>query len=285
MLTFNDLPLVLVGLALALHLLGERRLAAKLGRPRGRAARRRAGFFYAGLAVILVALVGPIDSLAPQLFWVHMTQHVLLLNVAAPLIVLGAPWMSTWRPLPLGFRRGVARGVARSRWASPLRTIGRSLGRPAGAWLAFNVNLVVWHLPFAYDFTLRSAPIHVLEHVTFLLFGILLWAQLLESPPLRIRLSATARVYYMVGATVPGWILSLVLAFATTPLYPAYAELAHRPTGISALADQQIASGVMLGPGSLAATIFVFFSLYRWLGQPPEGRPSEPGQSARRQYA
>jgi putative membrane protein len=274
-----DLPLALVWVTLSLHLLGERRAVSLLVRPRGRKARWRAGSFYAGLAVIFIALATPIDSLSRKLFWVHMTQHVLLLGIAAPLIVLGAPWMSIWRPLPLGARRRIARSVARSRGWAPIRGLARLLARPLPAWIAFNVNLVFWHLPFAYDLTLRSTPVHVLEHISFLWFGILLWAQVLDSPPLRIRLTAPRRVYYIVAATAVAWLLSLVLAFAPSPLYPAYAHLAHRPGGISALADQQIAAGVMLGPGSLAATLYVFVGLFRWLGQ------DEEHEARRRQYA
>ncbi len=259
-------PLALVWAAFALHLAGERRAAVLRGRPRDRRAKWRTASFYAGLATIFVALASPIESLSQKLFWVHMTQHVLLLTVAAPLIVLGAPWMSIWRPLPLGLRRRVARTVARSPWLRPLRVAGGALGHPTGAWLAFSINLVLWHIPWAYDLTLHHVAVHALEHTTFLLFGILLWAQVLDSPPLRSRLRPDQRVYYIVGSAVIGWLLSLVLAFAPTPLYPAYAHLSHRPGGISALTDQQLAGGVMLGPGSLTMTIFVFVGLYRWLG-------------------
>ncbi len=274
------LPLTLVFVAFALHVLGERRAALVLRRPRGAEARWRAASFYAGLAVIVVALASPIDSLSIKLFWVHMLQHVLLLALAAPLIVLGAPWMSIWRPLPLGLRRKLARGVARAPACAPLRSAARLLSRPLPAWIAFNVNLIFWHLPFAYDLTLRSSALHALEHLSFIFFGILLWAQVLHSPPLRIRLSAPHRVYYIVASTAVGWALSLVLAFAAHPLYPAYAHIANRPEGISALTDQQLAAGMMLGPGSLAATIYVFFGLFRWLGEPNEPIPAE-----RRQYA
>jgi cytochrome c oxidase assembly factor CtaG len=251
-------------------------------RPRARRARWRAASFYAGLATIVVALEGPIDSYAAKLFWVHMVQHVLLLTVAAPLIVLGAPWMSMWRPLPLSFRRGAAGAVARDRWAAPLRALGRWLGRPLGAWLAFNVNLVLWHIPVMYDLTLRHLAIHALEHTTFLLFGVLLWCQVMDSPPLRSRLRADTRVYYMLASGVVSWILSLVLAFAPSPLYPVYAHIANRPGGISALADQQIAGGVMLGPGSVSLTLFVFIGLYRWLGSEGDGndRPRLQRRSA-----
>jgi putative membrane protein len=270
-----DLPLALIWVSLALHLLGEHRATIKLARRRSAAARWRAAAFYAGLLTIFLALATPIDSLARKLFWVHMTQHVLLLGVAAPLIVLGAPWNSIWRPLPLSWRRRVARSLARSPRCAPLRAFARVLGRPGPAWVLFNVNLVFWHVPAAYDLTLRSPAAHALEHLLFVGSGVLLWSQALRSPPLRVRLSWVGRVYYMVAATAVGWLLSLVLAFAPSALYPAYAQLAHRPGGISELTDQHIAAGVMLGPGSLAVTLFVFVGLYRWLGQDEE-RPATP---------
>ncbi len=261
-----DLPLALLSLVGCLHVLGEHRAVRLLGRPRSRRERWRAASFYAGLLVILAALASPIDTLAEKLFWVHMTQHVLLLTVAAPLIVLGAPWSSIWRPLPLGFRRTVAKAISRSSWCRPLRALGHLLARPIPAWIAFNVNLVAWHVPAAYDLAVRNRAVHDLEHVSFLLFGVLLWAQVIDSPPLRARLSAIHRVYYVVASAIVGWIIALVLIFSSSPLYPAYAHLAHRPGGISALTDQQLAGGVMLVPGSLAMTIFVFVQLYAWIG-------------------
>jgi putative membrane protein len=277
------LPLALVWAAFTLHLAGERRVAVVRRRPRDRQARWRACSFYAGLLTIVIALASPIDSLAQKLFWVHMIQHVLLLTIAAPLIVLGAPWMSIWRPLPLDVRRRMARTVAWSPWLAPVRAAGRALGRPLGAWLAFSIDLVLWHIPAAYDLTLNHVWVHAFEHITFLLFGMLLWAQVLDSPPLRPHLRPDQRVYYIISAAVVGWLLSLVLAFAPRPLYPVYAHIANRPGGISALVDQQLAAGVMLGPGSLTMTVFVFFGLYRWLESPDDD--AQAGSELRRRSA
>jgi cytochrome c oxidase assembly factor CtaG len=268
LLSLDRLPLLLVCVTLLLHVLGERGVSRRLGRPRGPTARWRAASFYAALTVIVVSLEGPVDAYAPRLLWVHMLQHVLLLAVAAPLIALAAPWLSIWRPLPLAFRRSLAKTIARSVWLAPVRRLGRLLGRPWPALIACSANLALWHWPGAYDLTLRVSVVHVLEHVTFVVFGVLLWVQVFSSPPLRLRLALSTRVYYVLAYDVVCWLLSLVLAFASHPLYPAYAHLAHRPGGISALADQQIAAGVMLGLGSLAATLYVFIGLYRWLGQP-----------------
>ena len=104
----------------------------------------RTAAFVAGLVTIVVALDSPIDRYAEQLFWVHMLQHILLLTVAPPLILLGRPWPRMWRGLPLGLaneRR--AQAIARGALASPLR----ALARPLPAWVLFNVTLIAWHIP------------------------------------------------------------------------------------------------------------------------------------------
>ena len=151
--------------------------------------RLRSAAFYGGLLSIVVALDTPLDELADTLFPAHMTQHLLLLMVAPPLIVLSAPWMRLWRPLPLGFRRTVAKSVARGRWAAPLRALGRLLARPLPAWIAFNGVLVAWHVPVLYDATLSNEAMHDLEHATFLVAGVLFWMQVIDSPPVRAHLA------------------------------------------------------------------------------------------------
>jgi len=261
------LPTALTLVAFGLHLLGERRAVVLTGRPRDRRARTRALTFYAGLLTILIALQSPLDGLAEQLFWAHMIQHLLLLTVAAPLIVLGHPWMSIWRPLPLRLRRTLARTVLRSRYLEPMRALCRLLTRPAGAWIAFNLNLLLWHVPGPYDLTLRSIDVHVLEHSTFLLFGILFWAQVIDAAPASSALPYTQRIGYVAGAIVVNIGLSMYLAFAQHPLYSPYAMLAHRPGGISARADQQIGAGTMWAAGDLPFAIAIAVLVQRWLAQ------------------
>lgn len=280
------LPLGLTWAAFGLHLLGERRAVVITGRLRDRSAHARALMFYAGLLTILVALASPIETLATQLLWAHMIEHLLLLLVAAPLIVLSAPWMSLWRPLPLGPRRAVAKIVVRSPYLAPIRAIARALGRPLGAWLAFCINLVFWHLPVMYDLTLRNTSAHVLEHITFLLFGIVFWAQVIPSPPLRTSLSYQGRIAYVAAAIIPNVGVSMFLAFSRAPLYAPYAGLGHRPGGISALADQQIAAGIMWSAGDLPFGIAIAWLVHRWLlehelttsrlGAPAEGAGQDP---------
>jgi putative membrane protein len=261
------LPTVLTVAVFVLHVLGERRAAVITGRPRSRRDRTRALVFYAGLLTVLVALQSPLDSLADTLFWVHMIQHLLLLVVAAPLIVLGQPWMSIWRPLPLGLRRAVAGTLAHAHWLAPLRAAFRGIATPVGAWLAFNLGLVLWHTPGLYDLTLRNIDIHVLEHTTFLAFGILFWAQVTALAPARPRMTIPQRIGYVAGATVCNIGLSMYLAFAQHPLYSPYAMLAHRPGGISALSDQQLGAGFMWTAGDLPFAIAIAALAHRWWGE------------------
>ena len=236
--------------------------------PSGRR-RRRDGLeqglaFYGALATILFAL-GSLDHLADSLFVVHMTQHLLLMLVAAPLIALAAPWHALWRPFPLRIRRAIARGVARSRPAAPLRRIAHWLALPIPAWIAFNGDVGLWHVPWMYDLTLRNAAVHYVEHLSFVAFGVLFWAQTFDSPPLRAKLGYFGRAVYAATGAGAAWVLAVVLALAPTALYAGYASLQTRPGGLSGLTDQELAAGVMWGPGSITYAIVVFWALYRWL--------------------
>jgi putative membrane protein len=261
-------PFFLVLTAAVFYRLGGRRQGP--GHRETTERRWRSAAFYSGLLTIVVALDTPLDPLSDKLFVAHMAQHVLLLMVAPPLIVLSAPWLQLWRPLPLGFRRTVAKSIARDRWTAPLRALGRTLSKPLPAWIAFTGVLACWHLPVLYDATLSSQVVHDLEHATFLIGGVLFWLQVIDSPPVHARLRDGQRAVYLTAALLASWVLAIVLAFASAPLYGAYSQLAHRPGGLSALADQQFAAGVMWVPGSIPFTIAIIWAFYRWLEPMPD---------------
>jgi putative membrane protein len=264
----DDLPGLLAVLAAVLYVLGLRRpVRGSAGSREQRVALLRATSFIASLAIVVVALSIPFVEAADQLLWAHMAQHVLLVVVAPPLFVLGAPWMPLWLGLPLRVRRPLARALVRSRPARPLRAATSAITTPVGAFVLFNVDLLLWHVPAFYDFTLRNQAAHDLEHALFLLTGILFWAQLLPSWPLHRRLDFGGRLVYTLGASVASWLLAVVLAFYPTPLYSAYAALSSRPGGISALGDQRLAAGVMWVPGSIPFALAILFDVYHLLGQ------------------
>jgi len=195
----------------------------------------------------------------------HMLQHVVLIAIVPPLVVLAAPWLTVWRAAPLEARRSLAHGVLRL--PACIRGGLRGLVSPVVAFLLITVDLAVWHVPALYDLTLGNAAVHDVEHASFLVLGILFWIPILDSPPLHPRLGQLQRAVYAGAGLVTGWLLALVLAFASAPLYPAYAALPHRLGGLSTLADQQLAAGVMLGIGSIPLTIALFVFLYRWLDE------------------
>jgi putative membrane protein len=293
------LPFLYALAAALLYARGIRRHARIVAPPRRRGLRWRALAFWAAIATLVLALDSPIDEQADKLFWVHMVQHVLLMMVAAPLLVLAAPWIPIWKGLPLSLRRSLGAAYLRSPGWKAVRAAGRRVVAPLPIWILFNLDLCVWHVPALYGLTLRSQTVHDLEHLSFLVLAALFWAQVIDSPPLRSRLDQPRRIAYVtLGATVC-WLLAVVLAFAPSPLYSAYGGLSARPGGLSALADQQVAAGIMWGPGSIPYALFVFVALYCWLAPEREGatarltprprspvrRPSggaSPGDGARR---
>jgi cytochrome c oxidase assembly factor CtaG len=254
-------PLVVCFVAASLYALG--------GRGRRRVWREVA--FYSGVLSVFLVLEPPFDGWADTSFALHMTQHVVLLTVSAPLLVLGRPWPRLWLPFPLRARRAVGRTLAGS---AGFRLFGRTASRPAVAFVAMTAALAVWHVPALYDAAVRNEGVHILEHVCFLGTALLYWGVLLGAPPVRARIDHLHRAGWFFAALIPSWILAIVLAYATTPLYSAYASLPHRPGGLTAMADQQLAAGVMWVPGSIAYLVAGIVAFYRWLGPAPE--PAEP---------
>jgi putative membrane protein len=253
-----------LGAALLYWLGGRRRQ-----QPAGQAWRTAA--FVAGLLAILVALDSPIDSLADELFWVHMVQHVLLIGVATPLLALARPWNRMWRGFPLAYRRDVAGAIAGPRWHW-LREVASFCGGAVVSWLLFNVTFCAWHLPVLYEAALRLEFVHAFEHLTFFATALLFWTRVVYSPPWRSRLTEMGKLAYLGSTMVVGWVLAIVLAVAGSPIYSFYADEAGRPGHISAFTDQQLAAGVMWVPGSIAYSVAIIAIAYRWLE--PGGSPS-----------
>jgi putative membrane protein len=247
------LPLAVCLLAGTLYALGGR------GRPR----RRREAAFYGGLLSVLLVLVPPFDGWADSSFALHMTQHVVLMTVAPPLLVLGRPWPRLWLAFPLRARRAAGRALAGS---PAFRLAGRTLRRPSVSLALMSGSLALWHVPVLYDAAVAREWIHVLEHVSFVATSLVWWGSMLETPPVRARIDHLRRAMWFAAALLPSWTLAVVLGFASTPLYAAYAALPHRAGGLSALADQQLAAGVMWVPGSLAYTVAAGLAFYHWLG-------------------
>jgi putative membrane protein len=189
----------------------------------------RALLFAGGILTIVVALVSPLDSLGDQLMVMHMVQHMLLIDIAPILLILG---------LTKVLLRPVTRRV---------RTVERRAGffaHPAFAVIFYAALLWLWHVPALYDQAQGNGLIHALEHLCFFAAGSLYWWHVLSPIRSRMRLAGLGPVAYMTGGKLLVGILGIVLAFAPHVIYPFYAHQPHY-WGLTPLEDQMMAGLVM----------------------------------------
>jgi putative membrane protein len=201
----------------------------------------RAASFLLGLFLIWVALGSPLAALDEELLTVHMVQHLLLMTIAPPLILVGAPVMPLLHGLPRQFVQAVVGPLFR--WP-PVQRVGRVLSQPAFCWLAAAAALVGWHVPAAFTLGLQSEEWHVVEHACFLGAGFLFWWPVVQPWPSVPTWPRWSILLYLFLATLPCDILSAFLAFCDRVVYTAYLS-APRQFGISALEDQQCAGALM----------------------------------------
>lgn len=239
-------PPVLIGLAFGawLYARGLRALWRRAGHGRV-VSPWRAVAYCAGLLSLFIALVSPVDAIGGALFSMHMTQHLLLMMVAAPLIVLGDPVTVTLWALPMRWRRRIGLGWRRARW---LRAVWGALTLAPVAWALHVVTLWLWHAPGFYEMALQSEPIHEFEHATFFVTALLFW-WLLFAPHGR-GLSIGAKVAYLFAAMLQGTILGAVITFARHPWYWSYFGTTQA-WGLTPLEDQQLAGLIMWIPAGL----------------------------------
>ncbi len=189
----------------------------------------RAGSFLAGLLSIWTAVASPLAALDEQLLTIHMAQHLLLMTIAPPLILLGAPVMPLLRGLP---RNVVKRTVSRVCHWRPFETIREIFGQPVVCWLAATAALVVWHIPAVFTPALRSEPLHMFEHASFLVSGLLFWWPVIQPWPARPHSSGWTMLLYLFLATLPCDVLSAFLVFSEKVAYPVYFLTAGKLRGV-----------------------------------------------------
>jgi putative membrane protein len=195
----------------------------------------RIALFAAGLGVSVFAVVGPLDRIADdRLLTAHMGQHVLIGDLGPALMItaLRGPLLVFFLPA------AILAPLARS---ARVRAVLGTLLRPRVAFSLWAANLAIWHIPYLYDLALEHERLHEFEHLCWTFCGILVWT-LLVDPGSHRRLSIGGRVALAAAMFAAGQILTDVLVFTYTPLYPAY----HGAYGLSAVTDQQLAGIVMM---------------------------------------
>jgi cytochrome c oxidase assembly factor CtaG len=206
-------------------------------------------YFFAGLMAIFIALLSPLDTLANLLFVMHMIQHILLIMVAPPLLLLGLP-------APL------------ARWLvleTKLRGVLAWLTNPVIAYMLVHGNLLIWHIPTLYEATLRNDFIHDLEHALFFYTALFSWWRIIDPtdgwfphwrwPP--------ARWVFLLIAAPPSYVLGSILWGSSAVFYPFYTEV-PRLWSLSALADQRYGGMLMWSQGwmYIMLSMIVFFIWY-----------------------
>lgn len=230
---------VTVAYALRVRTLAER------GRP---VAGRRQAFFYGGMAIVLLALVTPVNTLGEsRLFYMHMAQHLLLGDLAPLAVVLG-----------------LTGPVLRPVLALPLVGRLRVLAHPLVALPLWVVNLYLWHLPGLYQAALVHAPVHALQHGLFFAAGALVWAAVIEPLPGPAWFGTGPKAAYVIAVRTAGAVLASIFIWSGVAFYERYAP-GERLEGITPLGDQTIGGLLMFIEGSVV-TLLVFGWLFlRWV--------------------
>jgi putative membrane protein len=247
--TFDPGPILAVAVAGTIYVARWRRVRREDG-PRGAGGWRLVSFL-SGLALILVALVSPVDKLGEQLFFMHMTQHIVLLDLAPILCILG---------LTRVLLRPATRRIHR------IEQRAGFLAHPIFAVLLYAATIWAWHVPALYDAALRHPLVHVLEHLTFLSVGVLFWWHLLSPIRSRYRLAGLKAVGYVAATKLLVGALGMAITFSPDLLYDWYARFGPI-WGMLPLAGQQAGGALMTVEQETVLGIVLITLFVRALGE------------------
>lgn len=236
------LPPLLAGcLYLILYFRRARTLGSE-GRP---VERWRRVSFASGVALLVSVQIPPLDTLADELLFVHMTQHIIIGDICSLLVVLG-------------LTGPVLAPLLRVRVTRPLR----ALSGPVAAFVAWGVDLFAWHVPAAYQAAIRIDLLHAAEHACLFWFGALLWLALIGPLPKPAWFRGWTQLAYVFAVRILGMILGNIFIWAPTVLYPIYAA-SDAARGLSALTDQKLAGGIMMIEQMILQPVILGLIFYR----------------------
>jgi putative membrane protein len=200
----------------------------------------RAGSFGLGLLFIWIATASPLAELDHELLTAHMVQHLLLMTLAPPLILIGIPR----EPLAHALSQRFLQAGARLLRSKPMQQLASVVMHPVLCWLAAAGTLVVWHIPSVFMLSLRSQMWHGAEQASFLATGLLFWSPVVRPWQNALKWPESSILLYLFLATLPCDILSGFLVFCDRVVYPVFLS-SPRSFGLSALEDQQRAGALM----------------------------------------
>ena len=214
--------------------------------------------FAGGWLALFVALVSPLHAWGSVLFSAHMTQHEVLMLVAAPLLVLGRPLVVFLWAFPVEWSRRIGNigkiGAVSRAW--------HWLTIPLVAWAVHAVALWTWHVPVLFDAVLHSEWVHTLQHLSFLISALLFWWALIHGP--RGAMGYGAAVLYLFTTSIHSGVLGALLTIAGSVWYPSYIGLTNS-WGLTPLEDQQLGGLIMWIPAGLVYVIAGLALFAGWL--------------------
>jgi putative membrane protein len=257
--TFEPVTIALMTVSAALYAIGVRGAARHAGATPA-FQWWQIGAFTAAMLSLAAALLSPLDGLSDVLFSAHMTQHEILMLVAAPLLVIGQPLLAFLWAIPATRRRAAAApfrapAIARS-W--------RLLTAPMMVFVLHGIALWIWHLPVLFEAALASERIHALQHLSFLLTAALFWWGMIHGRYGRAGYGAA--VAYVFLTSLHSTILGALLTVAPSAWYESY-RMTAAANHLDAVADQQLAGLIMWIPSGVVFIIVGLALFAAWLGE------------------
>lgn len=257
---WNWNPLILAGIFLAgaLYGFGLRGLWKSASPGRG-VTRLQAISFYAGMFIIFLAEISPIDAMSGGLFSAHMVQHQLFVMLAAPLVVIGlTPAAVAWA-VPRNWRAGLGRW-----WHSQsfLQAFWQMLSTPWLIWLLHAAAVALWHIPYFYQLAVVNDFVHFLEHTSFLVSALLFWWVVIGIG-FHGRLNYGLGMLYVFTMAMFQGVIGALITFSRHPWYPIYTDRVE-VWGLTLLEDQQLAGAIMWVPGNFVYLLAFVWLMYQW---------------------
>jgi putative membrane protein len=228
--------------------------------------RMRALYFFAGVLLLALDLMSPLDRLADEyLFSAHIAQHFVLALIVPPLLLFGLPKRLT----EMALRRPLIRGL------------DRRIGHPPVSWLLGVGAMLIWHIPALFNAALASDGLHIFQHLSFLIAGTIYWWPIIVG----WEISMAGSIAYLFTACLSCSLLGAILTFNSPGLYPAYLHppdslgilpLLRDQWGLDPAKDQQLGGLMMWVPGCFVYLSAILWMLARWYGTPEHVAGEQP---------
>jgi len=255
---FSSPPAVLFLLSTSAYMIGATRLATRSDRD-GRFWHKFSASVL-GLILLAIALAGPLDYYSGDLFAAHMSQHIVIAMFAAPLLLLARPMPAYIWALPRPLRVGVGTALTNS---GVIIKVMRILTRPSVALPLFIGTLYAWHIPEAYNQSLKDEWLHLFMHFTMFTTAVLFWWPIIGPPPIRTKLTHPQRIVYLLLAVTPTAVLAAIITLSKSVLFDFYLDspghFSWSPTE-----DQRTGGLLMWIPGNFVYLTTMTILFFKW---------------------